>query len=60
MAFPFAIALRLNPIEITAAVFSGIAFLVMFGVASAKGDFQGLIKSTLENDEANRNRRKND
>ena len=60
MAFPFAIALQLNPIEITAGVFSGIAFLVMFGVASAKGDFQGLIKSTLENDEANRNRRKND
>ena len=57
MNLSLAIALGLNPIEITAAVFSGLAFIIMFAIASAKGDFQGLIKTTLENDAASRKRK---
>tara|TARA_B100000700_G_C14787462_1_gene734212 strand:+ start:191 stop:364 length:174 start_codon:yes stop_codon:yes gene_type:complete len=54
MISTLAIALGLGPVGISAAVFSGLAFLIMFGIASAKGDFQGLVKTTLENDAANR------
>ena len=31
----------------------------MFGIASAFGDFQGLINTTLENDSLSREKRKN-
>ena len=50
-------ALVLSPLEISVAFISGLGFIVMFGLASAKGDFQGLIKTTLDNDEAKRNQR---
>ena len=54
MIHVFAVSLELNPIEIAAIVISGLGFVVMFGIASAKGDFQGLIQTTLANDAANR------
>jgi hypothetical protein len=31
-------------------IVAGLSFIVMFGIASAFGDFQGLINTTLEND----------
>ena len=54
MNYLFGIELGLNSLEISAAVFSGLAFVIMFGIASAKGDYQGLIKTTLDNDAINR------
>ncbi len=48
------VALGLNPIEIGLILFSGLGFLVMFGYSSAKGGYQDLIKTTLDNDEAKR------
>tara|TARA_Y100001968_G_C18968040_1_gene530932 strand:- start:286 stop:462 length:177 start_codon:yes stop_codon:yes gene_type:complete len=58
MNYLFAVSLGLSPIEIAAISISTIGFIAMFGIASAKGDFQGLIKTTLENDATNRNARK--
>ena len=40
-----------------ATIVSVIGFLVMFGIASAKGDYQGLIKTTLENDSIQRQKK---
>ncbi len=48
------VALGLNPIEIGLILFTGLGFLVMFGYSSAKGGYQDLIKTTLDNDEAKR------
>ena len=31
-------------------IVAGLGFVVMFGLASAGGDYQGLINTTLEND----------
>ncbi len=50
----FSIALTLGPVEIGLILFSGLGFLVMFGISSAKGGYQDLIKTTLENDESRR------
>ena len=58
MNYLFAVSLGLGPIEIAVISISAIGFIAMFGIASAKGDFQGLIKTTLENDATNRNQRK--
>ena len=58
MTLYFAISLGLNPIEIAAIVISGLGFIIMFGIASAKGDFQGLVKTTLQNDASNRQNKK--
>ncbi len=54
----FSVALALSPLEVAVIVISGMAFLVMFGIASAKGGFQDLVKTTLANDESRRNRDK--
>ena len=54
MSITFAIALGLGPIEVAAILISGISFIVMFGIASAKGDFEGIVKTTLDNDKAQR------
>ena len=54
----FAVALNMGPAAWIATVISVIGFLVMFGIASAKGDYQGLAKTTLENDQLIRNQRK--
>ena len=50
----FSVALALSPLEVSVIVISGIAFLVMFGISSAKGGYQDLVKTTLANDEARR------
>tara|TARA_Y100001968_G_C18961620_1_gene527995 strand:+ start:68 stop:268 length:201 start_codon:yes stop_codon:yes gene_type:complete len=38
---------------------SSIAFMVMFGLSSALGDYQGLVKTTLDNDSRSRKAREN-
>jgi len=40
-------------------IIAGLSFVVMFCIASAFGDFQGLINTTLENDSNARESRKN-
>ena len=39
-------------------IFAGIGFIVMFGLSSAGGDYQGLLNTTLENDALAREKRK--
>ena len=39
-------------------IFAGLSFVLMLGIASAFGNFQGLINTTLENDSNTRERRK--
>ena len=39
-------------------IIAGLSFIVMFGLASAGGDYQGLINTTLENDALAREKRK--
>ena len=58
MTLYFAVSLGLNPLEIAAIVVSGLGFIIMFGIASVKGDFQGLIPATLKNDALNRQNKK--
>tara|TARA_Y100001968_G_scaffold333927_1_gene401238 strand:+ start:22155 stop:22355 length:201 start_codon:yes stop_codon:yes gene_type:complete len=58
MAQIFATDLNLSPLSISAIIISGLGFIIMFGIASAKGGYQDLINTTLENDA--RQRRKND
>tara|TARA_B100000700_G_C14321234_1_gene523788 strand:+ start:148 stop:324 length:177 start_codon:yes stop_codon:yes gene_type:complete len=53
----FASDLNLSPLATGAIVISSISFLIMFGIASAKGGFQDLVKTTLENDQAQREKR---
>ncbi|KGG14918.1 MULTISPECIES: hypothetical protein [unclassified Prochlorococcus] len=50
----FSVALSLNPVEIGVILIAGLGFLLMFGYSSAKGGYQDLIKTTLDNDEARR------
>ena len=57
MPLLFAVALELSPAAWVATIVSVVGFLVMFGISSAKGDFQGLIKTTLANDQAMRKNR---
>ena len=46
----FAIPLELSIATWSVIFIASLSFIVMFGLASAMGDFQGLIKTTLEND----------
>jgi len=55
MPILFAVELGLHPLEIAIITIAGLGFILMFGISSAKGGYQDLIKTTLENDE---NRRK--
>ncbi len=55
----FAVDLNLTPLSIAAILISGVSFLVMFGIASAKGGFQELVETTLKNDAAQRNKPNN-
>ena len=55
----FAIPLNLGTSTWIVTIVSGLGFVVMFGLASAGGDFQGLINTTLENDAIAREKRKN-
>ena len=50
----FSVALGLSPVEIGIISVAGLGFLIMFGYSSAKGGYQDLIKTTLDNDEATR------
>ena len=47
----FAIALEIGSAGWITIAVSGLGFIIMFGIASAKGDYQGLAKTTLKNDE---------
>ena len=53
----FAVALEMGPAALVATVISVIGFVVMFALASIKGDYQGLAKTTLEKDQAKRKQR---
>ena len=55
----FAVDLSLSPLSMGAIVVSGISFVVMFGIASAKGGYQDLVKTTLDNDAAHREKARN-
>ena len=46
----FAVALGLSNTEIGVILFAGVGFLVMFGLASAKGDYQGFTIYGFEGD----------
>ena len=55
----FSVALALSPVEIGLILFAGLGFLGMFGYSSAKGGYQDLIKTTLDNDKATRQKNLN-
>ncbi len=46
----FAIPLNMGTGTWIVTIIAGLGFVVMFGIASAGGDYQGLIKTTLKND----------
>ncbi len=54
MPIIFSTGLVMSPVAWVLTVISVIGFLVMFGIASLKGDYQGLSKSILENDRLKR------
>ena len=58
MPILFSVALGLGPVEIGVILVAGLGFLVMFGYSSAKGGYQDLIKTTLDNDEIRRKNKK--
>ena len=53
----FGLALNLSPWTWAATIISSLGFLIMFGIASSKGDYQGLVKTTLDNDKISRAKR---
>ena len=55
----FAVPLNMGTGTWIVTIVAGLSFVVMFGIASAFGDFQGLINTTLENDSIARENRKN-
>ena len=55
----FAVPLNMGTGTWIVTIVAGLSFVVMFGIASAFGDFQGLIHTTLENDSNARESRKN-
>tara|TARA_B100001250_G_C19485472_1_gene650595 strand:- start:573 stop:746 length:174 start_codon:yes stop_codon:yes gene_type:complete len=57
MTYFFSVALQLSRIEIGVIVFTGLGFIIMFGISSAKGGYQDLVKSILSNDNIKRNRK---
>ena len=60
MSFPlFAIPLNMGTGTWVVTIIAGLGFLVMFGLSSAGGDYQGLIDTTLQNDSLAREKRKN-
>ena len=46
----FAVPLNMGTGTWIVTIIAGLSFVVMFGIASAFGDFKGLINTTLEND----------
>ena len=55
----FAIPLNMGTGTWIVTIVAGLSFIVMFSIASAFGDFQGLINTTLENDSNARESKKN-
>ncbi len=53
----FAIPLNLGIETWSVIGIASISFLIMFGISSAMGDFQGLVSTTLENDARSRAKR---
>ena len=59
MPYPlFAIPLNMSTGTWVITIIAGLGFVIMFGLASAGGAFQGLINTTLENDALAREKRK--
>ena len=54
----FAIPLNMGTGTWIVTIISGLGFVVMFGLASAGGDYQGLINTTLQNDALSREKSK--
>ncbi len=51
MSYPlFAIPLNMGTGTWIVTIIASLSFVLMFGLASAGGDYQGLINTTLEND----------
>ena len=55
----FAVPLNMGTGTWIITIVASLSFIVMFSIASAFGDFQGLINTTLENDSNARKSRKN-
>ena len=55
----FAVLLNMGTGTWIVTIIAGLSFFVMLDIASAFGAFQGLIKTTLENDSISRENRKN-
>ena len=59
MSYPlFAIPLNMGTGTWIVTIIASLSFVLMFGLASAGGDYQGLINTTLENDALAREKRK--
>ena len=54
----FAIPLNMGTGTWVVTIIAGLGFVVMFGLGSAGGDYQGLINTTLENDALAREKKK--
>ena len=54
----FAIPLNMATGTWVVTIITGLGFILMFGVASAGGDYQGLINTTLANDALARQKKK--
>ena len=54
----FAVPLNMGTATWIVTIIAGLGFIVMFGIASAFGDFQGLINTTLVNDSLSREKSK--
>ena len=53
----FALSGMITPLELGVAIIAGLTFLITFIIASAGGGFQDLVKTTLDNDAAARERK---
>ena len=54
----FAIPLNMGTGTWIVTIIAGLSFVVMFGLASAGGDYQDLINTTLKNDALAREKKK--
>ena len=54
----FAVPLNMGTGTWVVTIIAGLGFVVMFGISSAFGDFQGLVNTTLENDSIAREKKK--
>ena len=55
----FAIPLQLGTGTWIVTIIASLGFIIMFGISSSLGDYQGLVKTTLENDAISRANKKN-